>query len=93
MQASLTRHDPAPFVTCAYVPAAGEGLPLSAVKALPEGVERRRSKQVANTPPRGVREIEPSAFASLLSDEPSWCLLLGDGLDRRQFRQGLLRRF
>ena len=42
-----------PFVTCGYVPASGEGLPLSAVKPLPEGAARRRSKQVA-TPHHGV---------------------------------------
>ena len=34
---------------------------------------------VANTLPKGVREIGPFAFASLLRDEPSWCLLPGDG--------------
>ena len=44
-------------MTSGYGRGLGEGLPLSAVKALPEGVERRRSKQVANTPPRGVSEF------------------------------------
>ena len=51
-------------MTSGYGRGLGEGLPLSAVKALPEGVERRRSKQVANTPPRGVRAFFSIAFAS-----------------------------
>ena len=42
---------PAVLVTCSYAAASGEGLPLSAVKAPPEGAERRRSNQAANTPP------------------------------------------
>ena len=48
---------PAVLVTCSYAAASGEGLPLSAVKAPPEGAERRRSNQVANTPPRSVSEF------------------------------------
>ena len=41
---------PAAPVTCAYAPASGEGLPLSAVSPLAEGARRGRSEQVANTP-------------------------------------------
>ena len=43
---------PAAPATCGSASSSAEGLPLSAVKALPEGAERRRSKQVANTPTR-----------------------------------------
>ena len=78
---------PAARLTFTHAAASGEGIPLSAVNPPPGGPQSGRSEQVANTPPRGVREIELSAFASLLSDEPSWCLLLGDGFDRRQFRR------
>ena len=51
-------------MTSGYGRGLGEGLPLPAVKAPPEGVERRRSKQVANTPPQDFREIVLHSFAS-----------------------------
>ena len=55
---------PAARLTFTHAAASGEGIPLSAVNPPPGGAQRRRSEQVANTPPQLVRAFFSIAFAS-----------------------------
>ena len=76
---------PAARLTFTHAAASGEGIPLSAVKPLLEGAERRRSKQVANTPPsrrRSQPDDMPKAELSM------YCVLPAFGNSTRDTDQG-----
>ena len=78
---------PAAPLTCTYAPAPGEGPPLASVNPLAEGPRRGRSKQVANTPPQGVRGFAMPAFAGLLRDGHFGWVLFCAGPGRSGLRQ------